>query len=304
MIRLVAKKFFGSIDTEQKLERLRAYLQAYSIALKEIGFARIYIDAFAGSGHRTEVHPALPLFGAEFAEPIEVTSPGSARIALSIDPPFDTVALIEEDAGRFAELEKLRQEFPDNKLVLKRGDANLNVQLLCSRVPWHKRQASILGMRGVIFLDPFGMEVEWATVEAIASTQALDCWYFFPLAGLYRNAPHDVARLDATKQAAIDRVLGTTDWRTAWYEHSFTTDDLFDTSEGAVVRADVDAIERYVMRRLQTVFKGLVMPPVRLRHNGGAPMASLFFAVSNTSEKAVALARRISSYILKDGNSS
>jgi three-Cys-motif partner protein len=298
------KKFTGSIDTGDKLERLRAYLQAYSIALKNQGYARIYIDAFAGTGHRSETRPALPLFGPEFAEPLEVNLPGSARIALSIEPPFDTVALIEQDKDRVAELEKLKSEFPNHKIVVKHGEANHNVRLLCTRVPWHDRRGEVAGMRGVIFLDPFGMEVEWATVEAIAATQALDCWYFFPLSGLYRNAPHDIAKLDAAKQAAIDRVLGTSDWRTAWYDHPSAPQTLFETEASATERADVDAIERYVEGRLRTVFKGLVMPPVRLRHNGGAPMASLFFAVSNTNDKAIGLARRISSYILKDGSSS
>lgn len=297
------KKFTGSIDTERKLERLKTYLQTYSIALKDQGFARIYIDAFAGTGQRTEVRSALPLFGADFAEQVEVNTPGSARIALSIEPPFDTIALIEQDKERFAELEGLRDEFPAQKIVLKHGDANHNVRLICSRVPWHQRQGDILGMRGVIFLDPFGMEVEWATVEAVAATRALDCWYFFPLSGLYRNAPHDITRLDASKQAAIDRVLGTADWRTAWYDHPIEQ-TLFESEASATQRADVDAIEQFVMERLKTVFKGLVMPPVRLRHNNKAPMASLFFAVSNTSEKAVSLARRISDYILRPGISS
>jgi len=54
-------------------------------------------------------------------------------------------------------------------------------------------------MRGVIFLDPYGMEVSWETVEAIARTEALDCWYFFPLSGLYRNAPKDPLKLDQSK---------------------------------------------------------------------------------------------------------
>ena len=161
------------------------------------------------------------------------------------------------------------------------------------------------GIRGVVFLDPFGMEVEWATVEAIARTRALDCWYFFPLSGLYRNAPHDLNKLDADKERSLDRVLGAADWRQRWYSHPIQRNDLFDNDAQAVVRADVDAIEAYVKERLGTVFKGTVLPPLRLRHNGsGAPMASLFFAVSNTSPAAVKLASDIAGHILKRGSSS
>ncbi|TIU21704.1 MAG: three-Cys-motif partner protein TcmP, partial [Mesorhizobium sp.] len=153
-------------------------------------------------------------------------------------------------------------------------------------------------------LDPYGMEVSWKTVEAIAKTQALDCWYFFPLSGLYRNAPHDPAKLDLSKQASLDRVLGATDWRSRWYNHEVTRADIFETRGQAVRRADVNAIEAYVKERLQTAFKGAVLDPVRLHHKNGAPLASLFFAVSNTSSAAVKLATDMASHILNSGRSS
>lgn len=299
------KPFRGSRDTGDKLNRLQQYLQAYAIALSKQKFARIYVDAFAGSGSRTETRAALPLFDGPEARPQDVDTPGSARIALEISPAFDSIVLIEQDEERFSELERLRAQFPDRDVRLRRGDANEHVQRLCSTVPWHRATGSIKGLRGVVFLDPFGMEVEWATVEAIARTQALDCWYFFPLSGLYRNAPHDSTKLDADKQQSLDRVLGATDWRERWYSNRIQPVDMFDTDSQATVRADVDAIEAYVKERLETVFKGLVLKPLRLRHNGSnAPMASLFFAVSNPSSAAVGLASDIASHILKRGSSS
>ena len=298
--RNVIKNFRGSRDTGRKLNALRQYLSSYSIALKDQGFARIYIDAFAGSGTRTETAPALPLFGQD--EPLEMDTPGSASIAMGIEPPFDTLALFESDPDRFQSLERLRSANPLRNVVLRHGDANDFVRRLCERVPWQVRRDGIKGMRGVIFLDPYGMEVEWKTVEAVANTMALDCWYFFPLSGLYRNAPHNSAKLDAAKQASLDRVLGTTDWRQKWYDHSVSPETLFESEEQATVRADVDAIEGYVGERLRSIFKGVVLPPMRLRHNGGAPMASLFFAMSNPSPKAVALGTRIAAHILNSTN--
>jgi three-Cys-motif partner protein len=298
----MSNNFRGSIDTERKLNALGKYLQAYSIALKDQGFARIYVDAFAGSGTRTETTAALPLFGLD--EPQEMSTPGSASIALAVNPPFDTLAFFESDPDRFRRLEELKLAHPDRNVALRQGDANDFVRRLCTRMPWHRAQAGIKGMRGVVFLDPYGMEVEWNTVEAIAETEALDCWYFFPLSGLYRNAPHDPTKLDSSNQASLDRVLGTQDWRQRWYDHAVAPTNLFETVEQAVVRADVDAIEAYVGERLKTVFRGAVLPPMRLRHNGGAPMASLFFAVSNPSDKAIGLATKIAGHILKAGISS
>jgi three-Cys-motif partner protein len=236
---------FGGPDTSRKLGCLSAYLRAFTTALRNQNFACVYIDAFAGSGTRTEVRAALPLFENR-AEAAEVTSPGSASIAITIDPPLHVIVLFEQEDARFRELEMLREAHPSRQIVLRQGDANLLVRELCTGVQWRKPRGGRRGTRGVIFLDPYGMEVDWSTVQAIAATKALDCWYFFPLSGLYRNAPHDPTKLDRKKEAALDRVLGTTDWRERWYNHSIAPHNLFETADEAVTRADVDAIEAYV----------------------------------------------------------
>lgn len=295
---------FGGPDTPRKLQCLQAYLQAFSIALRNQGFACVYIDAFAGSGTRTEIRPALPLLGPEYAEPEEVTTPGSARLAIEVDPPIHAIVLIEQDEARYAELERLRAEFTDRQIILRRGDSNVLVQQLCANVNWRGPKTVGRGIRGVIFLDPYGMEVSWQTVQAIAKTEALDCWYFFPLSGLYRNAPHDPAKLDVGKQQNLDRVLGATDWRERWYNHKVQVADIFESEAQAVRRADVDAIEAYVKERLQSVFKGAVLDPIRLYHRNRAPLAALFFAVSNPAPAAVKLATGIASHILNVGKSS
>jgi three-Cys-motif partner protein len=225
---------------------LQQYLQAFAVALRNEQFACVYVDAFAGSGTRTEVRPAMPLLGPEFAEPEEITTPGSARIAIEIDPPMHSVVLIEQDPVRFLELEALEKEYPGRKIILRNGDANDLVTRLCQNTHWRGPKTVGRGIRGVIFLDPYGMEVSWRTVEAIAETKALDCWYFFPLSGLYRNAPRDPTKLDRGKEENLDRVLGATDWRQRWYDHETSPKDMFETEMQAVRRADVDAIEAYV----------------------------------------------------------
>ena len=44
-------------------------------------------------------------------------------------------------------------------------------------------------MAGVLFLDPFATEVEWATIEKIASFNALDTWILFPISAITRMLP-------------------------------------------------------------------------------------------------------------------
>nr|WP_280637019.1 three-Cys-motif partner protein TcmP [Rhizobium sp. 16-449-1b] len=292
---VVVKHRFGSSETERKLDCLRAYLAAYSTALSKQHYARIYVDAFAGTGDRTEARPALPgLFGGEHAQPEEVTTPGSARIAIETTPAFHSIVLIENDPKKVAVLKTIAAEYPDRRVSVRAGDANDVVKRICQRYDWHKEK-----IRGVVFLDPYGMEVDWSTVEAIGKTKALDCWYFFPLSGLYRNAPHDPLKLDASKIEALNRVFGTDSWRTEWYEER---SDQIDLLGDVIVEqrriADVDRIETWVHERLRTVFKGTVLKPLRLKHANGAPMASLFFAVSNDRPSAVSLATNIASHLL------
>lgn len=291
---------FGSSETERKLSCLRAYLSAYSTALKAKDFCRVYIDAFAGTGSRTETRAALPFFDQDTQGVQEVTTPGSARIALETSPPFHSVVLIEQDPRKVAALRIVVADYPGHRAHIREGDANEIVKKICSRYDWQREK-----MRGVIFLDPYGMEVEWTTVEAIANTQALDCWYFFPLSGLYRNAPRDPLDFDQGKMDALTRVFGTDSWRQEWYQEKSRQDDLFgNMTTGETRIADVDRIEEWVHNRLKTIFKGTVLKPLRLRHANNAPMASLFFAVSNPAPAAVKVASDIASYILKAGISS
>lgn len=291
------RHFFGSSETERKLACLRQYLLAYSIALQNKNFARVYIDAFAGTGSRTETKAVLPFMGEGEEGLIEVSTPGSARIALDTKPEFHSIVLIERDPLRVGALKNVVSEYPGSRAHIREGDANEVVQRICQRYQWHKER-----MRGVIFLDPYGMEVSWNTVESIAKTEALDCWYFFPLSGLYRNAPKDPAKLDQSKIDALNRVFGTSVWREDWYGKSEPQHDMFgDLITDERRTFDVNRIEDWVGKRLKTVFKGAVLKPMRLHHSNGAPMASLFFAVSNPNKAAVRLATEIAGHILKRG---
>jgi three-Cys-motif partner protein len=295
------RHLFGSVDTQAKLSCLKQYLQAYSIALKNKGFQRVYIDAFAGTGSRTVTRAALPIFSDGEENAMEVNTPGSARIALEVEPGFTNFLFIEQDPIKAQALQQLVDQHRERgvRASVTAGDANDIVQRLCRNYNWHKDN-----MRGVIFLDPYGMEVSWETVQAIAETKALDCWYFFPLSGLYRNAPRDSSKLDQSKTDSLTRLFGTDLWRTEWYAQEEGQTDLFSQESRDYRAFDVERIEEWVRQRLMAVFKGTVLKPLRLRHSNKAPMASLFFAVSNPHPQAVKVASDIAGHILKAGISS
>jgi three-Cys-motif partner protein len=218
---------------------------------------------------------------------------------MDVVPAFDRLLLIEKNPKRFAALERLAADFPQRKIEPHPGDANEVVQGFCRKTQWRGPSSDApKGMRGVAFLDPYGMQVDWATVEAIAATQSLDVWYFFPLMGLYRQAANLAVKISPRKRARLIKVLGTDEWEAVWYDKPHGPTDLFDRTAEAVRTADVNGIEAYVKRRLETVFKGAVLKPLRFHNDRGHPLASLFFAVSNPSLNAVKPATRIANYIL------
>ena len=171
-----------------KLERLGKYLNAYTQILKQQhrwcqGY--IYVDAFAGAGDYT-LRPSSrtgslgPLLSgiAEFAsgsaEQRELIK-GSARVALEIKQPFTQYVFVERDPERIGLLQQLRKEYPQQNVSIQRGDCNAYLrQDFLLKFNWSK-------WRAVVFLDPFGMQVPWATLEELGRTGGVEVFLNFPV---------------------------------------------------------------------------------------------------------------------------
>ena len=278
---------YGGPWTQVKIEALQKYLPAYTTALKNTGFFLIYVDAFAGTGYRNIQHESDLLNPAE-----EVTLDGSAVVALNTTPSFDRFVFVENKRKRFSALIDLRAERWDKEINIRKDDANVAVRELCTKTNWHGGGRT----RAVLFLDPYGLSVEWSTLEAVANTKAIDLWYLFSMSGLYRQAARNIEKVNVEKAAAIDRALGTKEWRDVFYQ-PLPQGELF--PEGAVGKrtANVPALERFVRSRLETIFPA-VAAPLSLPKSG-PQLFSLFFAVANPGKKAIDVSMRIAEHILR-----
>lgn len=292
--------FFGSQSTDLKLQIIERYLCEFTKALRPQFRELWYIDAFAGTGSRAIKHGALPadLWREEIAERIEQRR-GSARIALEIDPCFDKLMFVEKKKKHYDALVALQAEHPDREIIVKRGDANEKILELIDRKSW-------AGVRAVIFLDPYGMALDWSTLEAIRNTRAIDVWYLVSLEGLFRQAARDRAKLTDYKRAKICQMVGCADWEDEWYPAAdrFDLVDLMSGSnapaEGSRRRAGIGEMEAFFQRRLTSLFPK-VAAPIRLKNKGGVETFSLFFAASNPEPRAYGLAIRIANHILNAG---
>ena len=192
---------FGSVSTDLKLSMVAGYLQAFTAALQNKPyptkpFKLWYIDAFAGTGERTVKLAAkeADLLHESQEERIEARR-GSAQIAIDTVPAFNRLIFMERKKKHVVALNELAARYPDRQITVIRGDANIAIKEATKNSDWQ-------GIRAVMFLDPYGMGVEWETLEAIKQTKAIDVWYLVSLSGLYRQATHRSSKLDEKKRAA------------------------------------------------------------------------------------------------------
>lgn len=147
-----------------------------------------------------------------------------------------------------------------------------------------------------MFLDPYGMQVEWSLIEEIARTRAIDLWVLFPLGvAVNRLLTSDKPPPDEWAQA-LDRIFGSTEWRECFYP-SEIRERLFEREETREKHADFKCIADFFVQRLERVFSGVARNPLALVNSRSVPIYLLCFAVGNP--RGVKAALRIAEHILR-----
>lgn len=184
--------------SEEKLDLLTKYLKAYSVIMNEQKEqwlrAYYYIDAFAGS-----VRPKSKEDEQRYID-------GSPLRALQIEPPFDGYWFVDVSPRRVERIQKLCEEFPGRKINIRQGNCN---EILCneiaSEIPYSSKK------RAFVFLDPYGLQVDWETVQELANIRTCDIFVNFSVMGVIRLLPRDhPPKLEVTEQ--LSKVMGSTSW--------------------------------------------------------------------------------------------
>jgi three-Cys-motif partner protein len=281
---------FAGMHTVEKLKVLENYLGAYQRVLKNTNFETVFFDAFAGTGE-IPIDEAGGLFqDVEEADPfIE----GSARRALGVKPPFARYIFVERSRGKAALLQNLRSDFPhlSARIRIERADANTAVEEFCKKEDWKRS-------RSVMFLDPFGNQVGWNTIEAIARTRAIDLWYLFPAhLGINRQISAS-GDFDMHKGASLDRALGTSEWREEFVARINRENLWGETEQVSFKQSTVDSVTRFMIKRMKAVFKGVVLDEWLPLGRGGSHWYSLIFACANPNAKATEIAERVARAVM------
>ena len=265
---------FGGEWTKQKLLIIDDYLKFYVTAMSKQKVKLIYIDAFAGSG-KTVI---------KSGEELE----GSPLIALKYD--FDEYYFLEIDKKRIEELNKsVKTLYPEkeSKVHIINGDSNIELLKILSGLTQYQR--------GIMFLDPYALELGWSILEKARDTGILDIWYLFPLNAIVRNLPR--RQLNAIPDnPLLDRILGSSNWKHELYSENAQM-SIFD--EPDYVRADFDKLVEYIRQQLKSCFPYVAPNSRIMRNEKSSPLFILFFIMTNSSPKAIGLGSKVVKEILE-----
>ncbi len=189
---------------KDKLTILKEYISRFTTSMKDKKWRALnYIDLQAGPGKNRFSPSGYLLLG-------------SPLIALTTRFSFDHLFLVEMGQSNFNALEKRVGASQSNASVqLYNEDCNRAV----NRIVEHISRLDSRYLVGewpslnLAFLDPEGLEIEWITVEKLASLNRMDLIINFSTSGITRNAGQYA---DLEVETVFDRFFGTREWRSIY----------------------------------------------------------------------------------------
>ncbi len=186
---------------KDKLTILKGYMARFTTAMKDKPWRALnYVDLQAGPG-KNKFSPSGDIML------------GSPLLAFTTRFPFNNLFLVEMGPTEFEALEtRVGASDRRERVKLFNDDCNLAVDTIVERI----RQIDEEYIEGIwpslnlAFLDPEGLEIEWQTVEKLASLQRMDLIINFSTSGITRNAGMAAQQKEDT---IFDRFFGTRDWR-------------------------------------------------------------------------------------------
>ena len=278
---------FGGKHTIKKLETVADYLNFYTKALKNQPFKLKYFDGFAGTGDMRKQNDLPLLSGGKNIEIME----GSALRSLEIQRPFDEYFSSEISIGKTKKLKQAiaKHSHLRNRVKIRNGTIDHEIEHFCGALSQYDR--------AVVFLDPCGGQVNWKILKTIAKSEKVDLWYLFPSGLNVVRQLKQNGEVHPDAKQNIDALFGTQDWIHEFVKHREEL-DLFGVNEITYREIDADAVTRYMIKRMSTIFKGGVLSKWLPLGKGNAQWYSLIFACSNPNHAANNLAKRGAGHIV------
>jgi three-Cys-motif partner protein len=277
---------WGGTWTEKKLDAFSKYVWSYLAIMKQNPFWKtIYFDGFAGSGTRKKDQKSELYLQLKLTKEEEEVYKGSAEriINTSINHQFDYYYFIDVNDQSLAKLERKLKALPnsDNKTLLFR-DGNANKWILeLSKALKTKKFAAL------IFLDPFGMQIDWKSIEALKDTRS-DVWILVPTGVIVNRLLDKAGKLTHLEKLQSFFGLSEAEIRSKFYKKEQTI-TLFGEEEAiAKISKPIEQISQLYVERLKTIWTEVTEKPLVLKNSMNVPIFHFVFASNNKTATRIA----------------
>jgi len=171
----------------------------------------------------------------------------------------------------------LEKEFNNLKIIIKEGNCNEILKKLTPNFTYD------IYKRVLLFLDPFGMSVDWEIIEAAAKTKTFEIFLNMPIMAINRACLlNDPSKLKENHKEKMNVLWGNNEWESLIYKDSQT---LFGTTK---VKDYIDSqkLSNYFTNRLKSVFTS-VSQPLIMRNSKNTPLYCLIYAGHNNTGKKI-----------------
>ncbi len=265
--------YFGGTWTEEKIAIFIKYCHAFLAIMKNRSYKLIYFDGFAGSGE------IIPTNG---VNPLESV----ALQVMAIDKPvsFDLYYLVELQKSKVKSLENLIiEKFPSKRsnthIICE--DCNSKIAALSAYLKKHSNY------RALAFLDPFGMSVDFKSLESFKQI-GCDMWILFPSGiGVNRMLMKREEAIPQSWYAKLEKVMGMTavEIKKHFYKINPQT-SMFE--DGFRLQKQEDPINRIIELysiKLKTIWDHVSKPHAMKNSNGSIMFHFLLVSQNQTAVK-------------------
>ena len=249
----------------------------------------IYFDGFAGYGKRGnyigDEDSFLKVFENVDKEEFFVYEGSVARI-LKLEKPFifNWYYFIDTNSKYISNLGKLRNSAKhiDEKRIIIRQD-NCNKQLVKFGNALHKNNK----LAALIFLDPFGMQINWGSIKQLKNTRS-DIWILIPAGVAVNRLLDKKKKLKHRKKLENFFGLSIEEIGNIFY-NSTTENTLFGINEvTSKVNDPINKIIEIYVKQLKTIWKFVTNKPLVLKNSKNSPIFHFLFASNNQNAYKIA----------------
>lgn len=290
---------WGGQWTEEKLDAFEKYVKAYLTILNKYRdkyhWPVFYFDGFAGSGTREadsnteDIKLENELFGGNTSAEERAVYQGAAERIVSLEgkgvQSFDRYYFIDKSKEVCDELKAKLSKYNVSGLeYFLPMDANDAVKQFAGKV--QKTNA-----RALIFIDPFGMQLNWESIESLKGLP-VDLWILVPTGViinrlLEKNYDPEKGFIHAGKLTSFFGMTAAEIQKVFYREEHEAT--LFGEQDIITKKENpIEKIANLYVTRLKTIFQKVTPKPLILRNNHNLPIYHFVFASNNAAAMKIA----------------